>query len=121
MDREFAETQKAVQADPALKGRVHLVTITFDPEHDTPAVLKTFANGLSADPAVWTFLTGKPETVAHVAERFGVSVLRDPSQAITHTLRTEVADRQGRITTIYTGNEWTVPQLVDALKHALEQ
>ena len=121
MDRHFADVQQAIASDSALRGRVHLVSISFDPAHDTPAVLLAHARGLHADPHVWTFLTGTPEAVGHVAERFGVSVTpeTDPGQTITHNLRTAVVDPQGRVTTIYSGNQWTVDQMLDALKHAL--
>jgi protein SCO1/2 len=123
MDRRFAEVQQAVDSDPAVKGRVHLVSITFDPSHDTPAVLQAHAKGLKADPRVWTFLTGAPDAIEHVAERFGVSVIHDTgaNQTLTHNLRTEVIDPDGQVTTIYSGNEWTVPEMIDALKHALGQ
>jgi len=122
MDRQFAAVQQALASDRTLKNRVHLVSISFDPAHDTPSVLLTHAKGLGADPHVWTFLTGTPEAVDHVAERFGVSVTRenDPGQTVTHNLRTEVIDPNGRVTTIYSGNEWTVAQMIDALKHALK-
>ena len=122
MDRQFAEIQQAVLSDPELKDRVHLVSISFDPAHDTPAVLKTHATGLKADPRVWTFLTGTPDAIDHVAERFGISVTHenDSGQTITHNLRTEVVNAKGQVTTIYSGNEWTVAKMIDALKHALK-
>lgn len=121
MDRHFADVQQAIASNNALRGRVHLVSISFDPKHDTPAVLQAHAKGLDADPDVWTFLTGTPDAIGRVAERFGVSVTpeRDPGQTITHNLRTAVVDPQGRVTTIYSGNEWTVNQILDALTHAL--
>jgi protein SCO1/2 len=121
MDRHFAEIQRAVASTPALRGRVHLVSISFDPTHDTPSVLRAHASGLKADPAVWSFLTGTPEAVAHVAERFGVSTIdeKDAAQTITHNLRTAVIDPTGTLTTVYSGNEWTVDQMIDALTHAL--
>ncbi|HTI39863.1 MAG TPA: SCO family protein [Vicinamibacterales bacterium] len=122
MDRQFAAVQQAAAKDPSLRDRVHLVSITFDPAHDTPAVLKTHAAGLHADPHVWTFLTGTPEAMDHVTERFGISAVpeKDPGQTVTHNLRTAVIDPKGRVTTIYSGNEWTVDQMLDALKHALQ-
>jgi len=122
MDRNFAALQKRIASDASLEGRVHLVSISFDPGHDTPEILQSHANGLHADPRVWTFLTGAPDAIDHVAERFGVSVIheKDPGQTVTHNLRTEVVDPKGRVTTIYSGNEWTVDQMIDALKHALQ-
>jgi protein SCO1/2 len=123
MDHQFAAVQQAVARDAALRGRVHLVSVSFDPAHDTPAVLKQHAAGLHADPAVWSFLTGEPVAVSHVAERFGVSVIdeKDAPQTLTHNLRTAVVDPEGRVTTIYSGNEWRPAQMLDAMKHALAQ
>src|SRR4051794_39984634 len=123
MDRHFAEVQRRIAADDTLRGHVELVTVSFDPEHDTPDVLMAHAAGVKADLRSWAFLTGTADAVEHVAERFGVSVIKetDAARTLTHSLRTAVADRQGRVTTIYTGNEWTPDQLIDALKHALGQ
>ncbi len=45
---------------------VRLATISFDPEHDTPAVLAGYARSVGADPAVWRFLTGDPTRLKHV-------------------------------------------------------
>ncbi len=45
---------------------VDLVTISFDPEHDTPAQLATFARQLGADPSIWHFVTGEPATLKNV-------------------------------------------------------
>jgi protein SCO1/2 len=119
MERNFAEVQKKVAADPELRGHVRLAAISFDPQHDTPAVLKARAAATHADPAVWSYLTGTPETIDHVTERFGVSATPEPDTTITHNLRTAIIDPRGRVATIYTGNEWTPDQMVDALKHAL--
>jgi protein SCO1/2 len=114
--------QKAVAGDKTLQGHVRLAMISFDPKHDTPAVLKERAAAMKADPAIWSYLTGTLEAIAHVTERFGVSAIQedDPSQTFTHNLRTAVIDPLGRVATIYTGNEWTPDQMVDALKHALK-
>jgi len=126
MDRHFAEVQRRIATDDTLRGlrgNVQLVTVSFDPEHDTPDVLMAHAAAVKADLRTWAFLTGTTDAVDHVAERFGVSVIKesDPAKTITHSLRTAVVDRQGRVTTIYTGNEWTPDQLIDALVHALKQ
>jgi protein SCO1/2 len=50
----------------------HLLTVTVDPEHDTPEVLADYAKKAGADPKRWKFLTGSPEAVARVASSFGV-------------------------------------------------
>jgi protein SCO1/2 len=48
------------------RGRVRIVSITVDPEHDDPAALRAYAERFEADPAMWTFLTGEPDTVRTV-------------------------------------------------------
>jgi len=108
MDQNFATLQGAVAKDAALRGRVKLVTISFDPEHDTPAVLAAQTKRLSADPEVWTWLTGDRVTVDRLAARFGVGVIRDADPAqITHSLRTTLVGPDGRIARVYSGNDWT--------------
>jgi protein SCO1/2 len=118
MDRHFADLQRAILADPALRDKVHLVSISFDPAHDTPAVITAHAKARGADPRVWSYLTGDPAAIDHVTSRFGVSAIaeHDSVDSITHNLRTAVIDPQGRLVTIYNGNEWTVDGLLNDLR-----
>jgi protein SCO1/2 len=119
MDQNFATIQDAVAEDPALKGRVRLVSITFDPETDTPAVLAAHAAKRRADPAIWTFLTGDPVTVQRLAGRFGVSVIRpDGATDISHNLRTTLVGEDGRIRRFYSGNDWTPSAVLADLRSA---
>jgi protein SCO1/2 len=107
MDQNFARIQAAVAATPALAGKVKLISISFDPDRDTPEVLARHAAGLHADPAVWTFLTGDRVTVDRLAAKFGVGVIRDDSDQIAHNLRTTLVGADGRIVRIYSGSDWT--------------
>jgi protein SCO1 len=121
LDRNFAAIQKSLQTDPAaaaLKGKVHLVSISFDPLTDTPPVLKAHAERLNADPRVWTFLTGDRDAIDQFGARFGVQVARnvDNPLDITHNLRTAIVDANGKLVTIYVGNEWTAEQVLNDLK-----
>jgi protein SCO1/2 len=117
MDRHFATLQHTLQTDPALKN-VKLVTISFDPTTDTPAVLKKHAKSLDADLARWTFLTGDRDDVDQFAARFGVSVSRALNDArdITHNLRTAVIGADGKLVKVYTGNDWSPDQVLADLK-----
>ena len=120
MDRHFKAVQEAVRADPNLTGRARLLSVSFDPEHDTPAVLSAHAARLQADPAVWHFVTGTAEDVDRFASQFGVSILRnDPGAAdIVHNLRTAVIDGEGRLAAVFNGSDWTPAQLVTEMRHA---
>lgn len=121
MDRNFATLQRMLAGDAALAGRAKLVSVTFDPDHDTPAVLKAHAAHLAADPAVWTFLTGERAVVDAFAAKFSVSVIRDPTNAgqITHSLSTAIIDATGRVRTIYPGSDWTPGQVLTELRATL--
>ena len=117
MDRNFAAVQETIKSDPTLKS-VHLVSISFDPVTDTPAVLKQHATELRADPARWTFLTGDRDTIDQFASRLGLAITRDQANpvSIAHNLRTAIVDAEGRLVKVYTGNEWKPDQLAADLK-----
>jgi protein SCO1/2 len=118
MDQHFAAIQKRLKDDPAMNGRVHLVSVSFDPVVDRPPVLKAHAQKLGADLKTWTFLTGDRDEIDRFAARFGVSVARAPNDQrdITHTLRTAIVDAGGKLVKIYIGNEWTPEQALADLK-----
>ena len=119
MDRRFAEAQALVEKDPALRGKVRLLSVSFDPRFDRAAVLRRHAATLKADPRVWTFATAEESIVDRLAARFGVNVIREPDGTITHNLRTGVIDPAGRVTAILDNNAWTADDLVRELKEAL--
>jgi protein SCO1 len=118
MDRRFAEVQRTIVADVALRAKVHLVSVSFDPTFDTPTVLGAHAAKVGADPAVWTFVTGEQPEVERFASRFGVSVMRERANPdeVVHNLRTAVIDREGRLVNVLNGNEWQASELVTALR-----
>ena len=119
MDRRFAEIQSLVAAEPALRGQVRLLSISFDPAHDTPAALRAHAAKAAADPSVWRFATAGEEVVDRLAATFGVNVMREADGTITHNLRTAVVDPQGRVVSIHDSNAWTAASIVDELKTAV--
>lgn len=119
MDRNFAALQNEIKKTPGL-GDVRLVSVSFDPANDTAAVLKTHANDLKADPAVWHFVTASPEDIKGFAAKFGVTAVpSDESPAVlTHNLSTAVIDADGRLVKIRPGNMWTPADLIADLKAA---
>lgn len=121
MDRNFAALQRLAQQEPALRDDVQLFSITFDPDFDTPPVLKAHAKMVGANLRNWAFLTGPHAEVVKVGEPLGLIVSRDETDEIGHTLRTVVLDRSGRIVRIHTGNAWTPEQVLEDLKSAIEQ
>lgn len=119
MDRRFAELQRAIVDDPSVAGRARLLSVSFDPAHDTPAALQAHAAKLGADSAVWSFATAPPEVIDRFAATFGVNVIREADRSITHNLRTAVIDPAGRVVAIHDGGEWTPAQVLDELRQAV--
>ena len=119
MDRRFAEAQALIARDAALRGKVRLLSVSFDPKFDRAAVLRTHAEKLQADPRVWSFATAEEAIVDRFAAQFGVNVIREKDGTITHNLRTAVIDPSGRVTAILDNNAWTADDLVGELKAAL--
>jgi protein SCO1 len=120
LDRSFARLQEQVKADPALAKSVRLLTVSFDPEHDTPAVLRKHAARLRADPALWTYVTGEVAAVDELGRHFGLSVEREGASAgLTHNLRTAVVDPSGRLVRIWRGSDWAPEEVAAELRKAL--
>ena len=69
------------------------VSITCDPDNDTPDVLRRYADRFEADPARWKFLTGDMAVIKQVAN--GTFYL--PAEVGVHSERGVVFDRQGRL------------------------
>ena len=84
-------------------GKVAFVSITADPERDTPEVLKGYAEAFDANLAGWSFLTGEPAAVLDVAHRYGVAVVKAADGGVDHTLLTTLIDRQGTMRVQYLG------------------
>lgn len=119
IDRHFGAVAEAIKKDDTLQG-TRLLTISFDPGHDTPAVMRAHAKKIGADESVWTLATGSREAIELFAARFGVAVTRsgDTPKDIMHNLRTIVVDGTGTIRALHSGSEWAPAQIVDDLRNA---
>lgn len=112
MTKNFGAVQEKLQAPGAGPTNWHLLTLTFDPEFDTPEVLRNYAEANHCDPQHWTFGTGALIDITAIAEQFGLVFLRDqPGGLPTHNLRTVVITASGRVQNIFPRNEWTPDEL----------
>jgi protein SCO1/2 len=100
-------TQKMVDVQEALGTdfgkKVAFVSITLDPEHDTPEVLKDYAQFWGAKPEGWSFLTGSPEAVRDVTRRYGVFFAKKQDGSVDHTQLTSLVDAAGQMRVQYLG------------------
>lgn len=112
MSRRFQTLQEELM--PAYANDVQLLSITIDPEHDRPDVLRDYAARYTDDLATWTFATGTPETIARAGRLFGVFYEYDSGQ-INHTLATALIAPDGRLDTVWRGNRWQPDAVLNAL------
>jgi protein SCO1/2 len=121
MANNFAVVQKKLLAMPNAPTNWHLLTISFDPEFDTPEILRHYAEAHGAEPQRWTFATGAVLDVTALGEQVGLAFWKDPTGIISHNLRTIVIDASGRVQKIFTGNDWEPEDLVAEMLKAARQ
>jgi protein SCO1/2 len=79
------------------------VSITVDPERDTPLVLKEYATSFGANLSGWSFLTGSPAAIRDVTRRYGVVASKNISGDVDHTFLTSIVDQHGILRLQYAG------------------
>lgn len=95
-----------------------LVTVTFDPVHDSPEALAKYSQRWNADPGAWHFLTGSESAIRRVCDLFGEDYFPDEG-LMDHSLHTVIIDRAGHLIANLEGNEFTAEQLGDLVQTVL--
>ena len=108
---EFARLQQALRSQTQLNS--FLVSITTDPEIDSPKVLNAYARRFGADFQNWAFLTGDESRLKEVWKGFGVQVIRRGRGLVQHTSLTSLIDAHGTRRVNFLGPQW---QFSDFLK-----
>ncbi|HWZ76271.1 MAG TPA: SCO family protein [Candidatus Sulfotelmatobacter sp.] len=117
----FAEVYKQLGSNPSL-AEAQLLSISFDPEHDTPKVLRNYGFSMAhTHDAVlfrrWEFAAPKAADLPKIADFFALTV-KPEGGMITHSLSTAVIGPDGKIVKWYHGGDW---QVSDLIKDAAEQ
>jgi protein SCO1/2 len=110
LNTQFAAVQSLLVA-----GGAQLLSISIDPDYDTPARLTEYAARFQPNPAKWRFATGESAEIQRLGAAFGLAVTAE-NGTLNHKLRTVVVDATGRIEKVFSGNEWTAAELTEALK-----
>lgn len=90
---------------PQLGRNVAMISITLDPEHDSPRALKAFARHQDADRSGWLFLTGTPQQIDSVLAAYNVRRMRESDGSVTHMETLFLLGPDGRQRRIYNGVE----------------
>lgn len=119
----FAVIDRQLAVTPGLRGKTHLLSVSFDPEHDTPKRLKAYAvEYVGSDSksafANWDFAVPEKPVLTEMAKYFDVGITTAPDQTITHTLSTTLIGPDGKVLKFYPGNDWTPEQVINDVKHA---
>lgn len=114
-----AATQHMMALQAAAKqagiANVEFVSISLDPEYDTPGVLKEYAEARGIDTANFTFLTGPDTAVRQLLAQLGI--LREfEGDTIKHTLATLLLNEQGRIIHRVDGSTWDVQEFLGKMR-----
>ena len=123
MSQNFAQIDRALKADPALYARTHLLSISFDPKFDTPAVLKSYGETyIGADAkqtfAHWDFAVPPAGELAALTQFFDVGITPGDAGLPTHSLSTALIGKDGKVRAWYATNEWTPAEILAAIRSA---
>ncbi|MGC4084959.1 MAG: SCO family protein [Vicinamibacterales bacterium] len=91
-----------------------LLTVTFDPTHDTPDVMAAYAKQWNANADAWRFLTGPAADVERACGLFGVHAFANEG-LMDHSLHTVIIGRDGTLVANIEGNQFTAAQLGDVV------
>jgi protein SCO1/2 len=83
--------------------KIVFISITVDPDHDTPEVLNEYAQAFGANPAGWFFVTGPAEVIRDVTRRYGVFASKTVDGKVDHTFLTSIVDSHGILRVQYLG------------------
>lgn len=96
LSKNFQEASRQLLALPNAPTNWHLLSVTIDPEHDAPAVLKQYAQRYNYNSRHWTFLTGPKEKIAELARESDVTYDWQ-GNFLNHNFRTLIIDPTGRL------------------------
>ena len=124
MSNNFAAIDQALQKQPETYDKTHLLTISFDPDYDTPKVLRSYGashTGRYSDETFqhWEFASGTKDEVKGVAQFFGLRYYHDTEsndEEVIHSMRTAIVGADGKVFKLYRGNEWKPEEVLGELR-----
>jgi len=121
MSRNFASIDKSLQADPALYNQTHLLSISFDPAYDSPAVLRSYGGAYTGNYTKekfehWDFAAPAEADLPKLLEFFDVGATPGGNHTITHSLSTLVISPDGKVAQWYPTNDWNPQDVLNELK-----
>jgi protein SCO1/2 len=124
MSENFASINEQLLKRPELYEKTHLLSVSFDPDYDTPMVLRSYGAAHTGryseeDFQHWEFASGTKDQVKGIAQYFGLRYY-EGNDEIVHGLRTALIAPDGKIYKVYRGNEWKPEEVLGDLKTFLK-
>ena len=121
MNQQFRQARELLLQRAGTPTNWQFLSISFDPEFDTPEVLRNHARRYRHDnPDRWLFAAAPLKVLATLAPELNLMFAKEASGSISHNLRTIVLDPQGRLHKQFDGNQWTPAALAEALLAAAQ-
>ena len=120
IDTKFNELAQLVAQVKDRIDRVRMLSISFDPEHDTPEILKSHAQLRGAKPPLWRFAVASHEELRKVAEPLGLMYGPRPNE-IVHNLSTAVIGPDGRLVRLISGGDWKPSGVLQTVREILSK
>lgn len=122
--RNFATIEKKLATDPKLLARAHLLSVSFDPDHDTPDRLRAYGvQYIGGDAkqafAHWDFAVPQKPVLLEMAKFFDLGMTNGEEGTINHTLSTTLIGADGKVVQFYPGNDWTPDQVMNDMRRVL--
>jgi protein SCO1 len=123
MSRNFAQIDKALAGNPALYAKTHLLSVSFDPEHDTPKVLRSYGGAYTGKYVNetfkhWTFAVPPAAELPKVEQYFDLGVTPGENGILQHSLATLVIGTDGRVVAFWPTNDWSVDEVMQKVQDA---
>jgi protein SCO1/2 len=125
MSTNFAEVDRELEKDPNAYAKTHLLSITIDPDYDTPKVLRSYGSAHTERYEKetfehWDFATGTKDQIKGVAQYFGLRYFQDKDQ-IVHGLRTVIVGPDGKVVKVYRDNLWKPGDVAGEMARIVQQ
>ena len=115
MSNNFEELQTAIKDGSGALAKTRLLSITLDPDYDSPKVLTDYAAFHHADRKIWSFATGVEKEIDSLTRTFSV-YRQTEGGTISHGLATALIDKYGKVDNIWRGNAWTPDEVIDEIR-----
>jgi len=99
-----------------VRERVHFVSVSVDPERDTPSELALFSTQQGVDPERWTFVTGRERELRALGDSYAAQALPTGAGPLDHRTEIWLINAEGQLMQTYAGNPLDEPRLAREIR-----